>query len=48
MKINDISPKCLHFQEEFLKDNILVQVRYVMDKRNLKFNPSGESFTCSS
>jgi len=35
-----IKEKCLYLQEDFLKENLLIQVRMMLDKRNLKFDMS--------
>lgn len=43
-----IGPKCLYLQEDFLKENILMQVRILLDKRNLKFNAVQDDFRFAS
>ena len=37
-----ITVKCIYLQEDFLKENILIQVRMFLDRRNLKFNMDEE------
>lgn len=33
-----ISEKCLYLQENFLKDSAAIRLRFLIDKRNLKFD----------
>lgn len=42
-----ITEKCITLQEDFLKENILIQARMFLDKRNLKFDMK-EEYTCAS
>ena len=34
--------KCISLQEDFFKDALLMQVRLLLDKRNLKFNQEAD------
>jgi len=43
-----IGPKCLYLQEDFLKESILMQIRILLDRRNLKFNISQEDYGFAS
>lgn len=43
-----IDPKCLYLQEEFLKENVMIQIRMVLDRRNLKHNMEEGDYTVSS
>ena len=40
MKKPLVGKKILILQEDFLKENELIQVRMVIDKRSLKFDPN--------
>ena len=33
-----IDEKCIYLQEDFLKENVLIQLRMLLDRRNLKFD----------
>jgi len=33
-----IGEKCIYLQEEFLKENVLIQIRTLLDRRNLHFD----------
>lgn len=37
-----ITVKCIYLQEDFLKENALIQVRMFLDRRNLKFDMNAE------
>lgn len=37
-----INIKCISLQEDFLKDAIMMQARFLIDKRNLKFDTTEE------
>ena len=43
-----VNAKCMYLQEDFLKENILIQIRMVLDRRNLKNNMENGDFTFSS
>jgi len=45
---NIIDPKCLYLQEDFLKENVMIQIRMIIDRRNLKNNMQKGDFTFSS
>lgn len=39
---------CMVLQEDFLRENEMIQVRMVLDKRNLKFNAYGGEYEFAS
>jgi hypothetical protein len=43
-----ITEKCIYLQEDFLKENILIQLRMLIDRRNLKFSIEGYEYSCAS
>jgi len=43
-----LKPKCMCLQEDFLKDSLLVQMRMLMDKRNLKFQQERGPYSFAS
>jgi hypothetical protein len=43
-----INAKCMYLQEDFLKENVMIQLRMVLDRRNLKHNMELGDFTFSS
>ena len=47
-ELNEKNAKCFYLQEDFLKENILIQIRMVLDRRNLKHNMEEGDYTFSS
>ncbi len=43
-----IGMKHIYLQENFLKENLLIQLRFLIDKRNLKFDMTQENFMFAS
>ena len=43
-----IDLKCIYLQEDFLKENVLIQVRMLLDKRNLHFHMEDGEYTFAS
>jgi len=43
-----VDEKCKHLQEDFLKENVLIQVRMLLDRRNLNFHLEDGDYTFAS
>ncbi len=43
-----IDLKCICLQEDFLKEALIMQVRMLLDKRNLKFNTDEGEYAFAS
>ena len=43
-----INAKCLFLQEDFLKENAMIQIRMVLDRRNLKHKMENGDFMFES
>jgi len=42
-----ITPKCLYYQESFLKGGLVIQTRLMRNKRNLKFHKIADNMIIS-
>lgn len=46
--MSEKNAKCFYLQEDFLKENVLIQIRMVLDRRNLRHNMEEGDYTFSS